>query len=156
MLTFPYADEPLQGPVPLTLPPTATVRWRPLIPIRVIAGNGQFVTTDRALLDTGADDSIFAMKFATQMGLKLRPVTSHSLRWRGQTYALRYGDVELELSDATGQVWRWPALVAFSPAPLRYPILGNCGCLEFFDALFRGAARVVERETNPAYPGTKA
>jgi hypothetical protein len=39
---------------------------------------------------------------------------------------------------------------------MRYPILGNCGCLQFFDARFRGEDRVVEIETNRSYPGTKA
>jgi hypothetical protein len=64
--------------------------------------------------------------------------------------------VELELSDDTGAVWRWPAVVGFSPAPMRYPILGTCGCLQFFDPRFRGEDRIVEIETNRSYPGTKA
>src|SRR5712671_4765933 len=37
----------------------------------------------------------------------LRPHLGHGLRWRGQSYPLRFGDVELELSDSV-QVCRWP------------------------------------------------
>jgi hypothetical protein len=38
---------------------------------------------------------------------------------------LRFGDVELELSDDIGQIWSWPAVVSFSAAPMRYSILGT-------------------------------
>jgi hypothetical protein len=62
--------------------------------------------------------------------------------------------VELELSDESGSIYRWPATVGFSSAPIRYPILGNAGCLCFFDALFRGDDRIVELATNHSYPGT--
>ena len=79
--------------------------------------------------------------------------SGHRVRWRGQLYPLRFGDVELLLSD-NAFAWRWPAVVAFSPAPIRYPILGQGGCLQFMDAYFLGADLVVELETNPSYPGT--
>jgi hypothetical protein len=39
-------------------------------------------------------------------------------------------------------------------SPLRYPILGLCGCLQFFDARFLEEKRFVELETNPSFPGT--
>jgi hypothetical protein len=42
------------------------------------------------------------------------------VRWRGQAYPLPFGDVELPLSDDKGEVWRWPAVVAVSPAPMRW------------------------------------
>ena len=51
-------------------------------------------------------------------------------------------------------VWQWPAVIGFSPAPIRYPILGQAGCLQFFDAKFFGADLAVELEVNRAYPGT--
>jgi hypothetical protein len=66
---------------------------------------------------------------------------------------LRFAEVALELSDGI-QVGHWPAVVGFSPASLHYPNLGQCGCLQFFDARFLGERRVVELETNPSYPGT--
>ncbi len=68
---------------------------------------------------------------------------------------MRFGDVELELSDDVS-VWLWPAIVAFSAAPLPYPLLGHCGCLEFINAKFLDADRLVELETNRLYPGIVA
>jgi hypothetical protein len=104
-------------------------------------------------LDTGADDTLFPLDVATYIGAVLRPDRGFGIRWRGQPYQLRFGDVELELSDGTGSAYRWPATVGFSPAPLRYPLLGNASCLCFFDARFCGGDRLVEIEVNRSYPG---
>jgi hypothetical protein len=65
---------------------------------------------------------------------------------------LRYGDVTLELADDEGNVLTWPAVIAFSAAPVRYPLLGVCGCLEFLDVTFRGAERSVELQPNVSFP----
>jgi hypothetical protein len=154
MLSFPYQSEPLAGPPPPSLLPGATVRWRPLVPVRVIAPGGWSRSFARAVFDPCADDTVLALSLATVLGIPLRPATGHVVRWRGQAYPLRFGDVELELADDTGQVWRWPAVVSFSSAPMRYPILGTCGCLQYFDSRFRGEDRVVEIEANRTYPGT--
>jgi len=66
---------------------------------------------------------------------------------------LLFGDVELVLADDASEC-RWPAVVAFSPAPIRYPILGICSCLQFFGACYRGADQIAEIEPNRLYPGT--
>ncbi len=155
MLSFPYQGEPLPGLPPPSLPPAATMRWRPLVPIRVIGGEGRSRLFTRAVFDPCADDTVFAFSLATVLGIPLKPDRGHVVRWRGQAYPLRFGDVELELTDDIGEVWRWPAVVSFSPAPMRYPILGTCGCLQYFDARFRGEDRIVEIESNHSYPGTK-
>jgi hypothetical protein len=61
--------------------------------------------------------------------------------------------VILRLAD--GQERReWRALVGFTAAKFRYPMLGFAGCLQFFDALFRGAREEVELTINSLYPGT--
>jgi hypothetical protein len=98
---------------------------------------------------------VLSLGLATALGIPLRPATGHAVRWRGQAHPLRFGDVDLELCDDTGATWRWPAVVGFSPAPMPYPILGNCGCLQFFDPTFRGEDRMLEIEANRSYPGTK-
>jgi len=152
MMQFAYQDEPLRGPPPPTLPATATLRWRPFIPVSIIGQTGKRRHYVRALLDTGADDTVFPVSVLAWIGVTPRPLSGHGLRWRGQAFALRFADVTLEVSDGA-QLWHWPAVVGFSPAPLRYPILGVCGCLQFFDALFLGGQRVVELEINPSYPG---
>jgi len=154
MLRFPYLPEPLTGPSPPSLKPGSTVRWRPLTPVKIIGLTGRHRFFPRALLDSGADDAVFPLDIATFVGSVLKTDTGDRLRWRGQYYPLRFGDVELELIDDTGALCRWPAVVAFSPAPIRYPILGNAGCLSFFDVLFFGEKRSVELETNRSYPVT--
>jgi len=151
MLQFPYQDEPLRGPPPPSLPATATVRWRPLVPVTISGPAGRRFFP-RALFDPGADDTLFPLALAGLLGVTLRSDTAHGVRWRGQGFPLRFGDVELELSDGS-QVWQWPAVVGFSPAPIRYPLLGICGCLRFFDARFRGDDLIVDLEINRSYPG---
>ena len=49
----------------------------------------------------------------------------------------------------------WSAVIGFSPAPIHYAILGQAGCLQFFDARFLGAGLAIELEVNQAYPGTQ-
>jgi hypothetical protein len=105
------------------------------------------------VVDPAADDTVFPLDTATRIGAILRPDSGHRVRWRGQLHPLRFGDVELVLST-NGTSFRWPAVVGFSPAALRYPILGQAGCLQFFDARFLGVDLVVELEANPSYPGT--
>lgn len=153
MLRFPFQDEPLSGRPPPSLPASATVRWRPLVPVRIIGPTAKSRIFSRAVLDPGADDTVFPLAVTGLIDAALRSDTGHSLRWRGKGYALRFGDVELELSDGTA-TWRWPTVVGFSFAPLRYPILGLSGCLQFFDARFLGERRFIELDTNPSFPGS--
>src|SRR5688500_5305391 len=97
MLQFPYQDEPLTGPIPPSLPASATQRSRPLLPVTLIGPSGRRRLFPRALLDPGADDTVFPLGLVGLIGVTLRPDSAHGLRWRGQGYALRFGDVELEL-----------------------------------------------------------
>lgn len=57
MLRFPYQDEPLSGPPPPSLPSSARVRWRPLVPVAIIGPKASRRTFSRAVLDPGADDT---------------------------------------------------------------------------------------------------
>ncbi len=156
MLSFPYQGEPITGPTPPSLPSGATIRWRPLVPVRVIGPGGRSLLFTRAVFDPCADDTVLPLSLVTVLGIALRPDSGHVVRWRGQAHSLRFGDVELELADDKGEVWRWPAVVSRSAAPMRYPILGTCGCLQFFDAQFRGEDRIVKIEANPSYPVAKS
>lgn len=154
MLRFPYQDEALSGPAPPSLPATATIRWRPLIPGTIIGPTGIFRDFGRAVLDPAADDTVFPLDTVTRIGICLRAHSGHGVRWRGQLHPLRFGSAELLLTDNVS-TWRWSATLGFSPAPLRYPILGEAGCLQYFDARFLGADLLVEVETNRTYPGTR-
>jgi len=152
ILRFPYLDEPLYAPAPPSLPDDAQRRWRPLIPLSVRGANGRSVAFGRALVDPGADDTVLPLDIAELLAVSFYAATTHSLRWRGQRHSLRYGDVTLELADDEGNVLAWPAVVAFTDAPVRYPLLGICGCLEFLDATFRCAERIIELEPNASFP----
>src|SRR5437660_6334238 len=121
MLRFTYQDEILTGPPPPSLAAGATVRSRPLVPVDIEGPTGLVRHFGRAVLDPAADDSVFPLDTARRRG--------HRLRWRGQLHPLRFGDVELVLADHAS-VYRWPAVVAFSPATIRYPIFGTSGCLQ--------------------------
>ena len=154
MLRFPYLDEPLTGPALPSLPAGAAVRLRPLVPISIIGPGGLMWDFGRAVLDSASDDTVFPLDTAGRIGARLHPDTRHRVRWRGQLYALRFAHVELLLTDNIG-TWRWPTVVAFSPAPIRYPILGQSGCLQFMDARFFGDDHIVELTTNRSFTGTE-
>lgn len=154
MLRFPYLDEPVAGPAPPSLPAGAAVRWRPLVPVTITGPSGLVWDFGRAVLDPASDDTVFPLDTARRIGARLRPDTGHRVRWRGQLHPLRFGDLQLLLTD-NSSTWRWPAVVGFSPAPLRYPILGQGSCLQFLDARFLGADRIVKLATNRSYPGTQ-
>lgn len=154
-MRFPYQPVLLQGPPPPTLPPHATARHRPLVPVRVTdPATGKSSNVNAALLDSGADDSIFPLPLAHLLGVALLPEvpTGHAIRWGGSPHRIRFGRVGLELSDGI-ETASWEAVVAFSAAPIRYPILGQCGCLHFFNADFRGADQEVVLEANSSFPG---
>jgi hypothetical protein len=109
----------------------------------------------RAVLDPCADDTVFPFGIARRLGISLFPFSGVAvqLRWRGSAYPLAFGDVELELSDQI-QLVRWPARVAFSPAPIPQPLLGRVGCLQFFDAAYRGADQSIVLDPNATFAGT--
>ncbi len=155
MLRFPYLEEPLIGLAPPSLTAGTTSRWRPLVPVRIIGPTGRSRLFLRGLLDPGSDDTIFPLDLAALIGVQLRSRTKHSIRWRGQRHGLEFGDVELELTD-DAETLRWSAVVGFSDAPIRYPLLGIAGCLQFMDTTFLGERRAVSIEINASYPGAKA
>jgi hypothetical protein len=99
MLQFPYQAEPLGGSAPPSLPTAATYRWRPLVPVTILGPTGTHRFFPRAVLDPGADDTVFPLAFAPFLAVTLLADSSHGLRWRGQFHAMRFGHVELELSD---------------------------------------------------------
>ena len=153
MLQFPYQPVPIIGPAPPSVSIAGAAHWRPFVPLTVIGANGQLRHFQRALLDPGADDTVLPLSVAKRIGISLRPDTGHRLRWRGQHYVLRYGDVAFQLAEG-GSFCRWQAIAAFSDAPITYCILGQSGCLQFFDVTFRGADRLAELEPNASFTGT--
>ena len=151
MLQFPYLPKLLKRLPPPNLPSGTMLRWRPMLTVTLV-GPGDRRYTTRAVLDTGSDECLFPDTFLQLIGVTPRPELGHSITWRGNRYALRYGDISLMLAD-DASTYRWPATVAFAPARIPYPLLGLAGCLQFFDVRFRGADRTVELVSNWTYPG---
>jgi hypothetical protein len=55
----------------------------------------------RALVDSGSDDTLFPLDAAGLIEVSFKPQRGHSIVWRGQRYALEFGDVQLALFDGT-------------------------------------------------------
>jgi hypothetical protein len=153
MLQFPYMPRAIKPPLPPNHPPGTIYRYRPIIPVTLI-GPGNHRHQTHAVLDTGSDDCLFPTGFLARIGGSALPETGHRVTWRGSSYPLRYANISLMLAD-DASTCMWPSIAAFTPAPIKYPLLGIAGCLQYFDVSFRGADRVVELEANWTYPGTK-
>ncbi len=149
-LSFPYRLLRTRQPVfPLGGRP---VRPRPLIPFSLLSPAGAF--PDDGLLDTGADDTVFPERMAEKLGLDLShaPVGEASGISTGAA-RLRYARVTLRLA-APGERREWQAWVGFTSTPLKYPLLGFAGFLQYFTANFHGDREEVELTVNGLYPGT--
>ena len=127
-------------------------RPRPVIPLCVIGPQGSWVQD--ALLDTAADDTVFPERVAAAIGLDLTGApTGLSSGATGGPFLQRYAEVTLRLVDPNEQR-EWRAWVGFTSAPLRQPLIGYAGFLQFFSATFFGEQREVELTVNGSYPGT--
>jgi predicted aspartyl protease len=103
-------------------------------------------------LDTGADDTVFPESVAVALGVDLSnaPISVATGIGTGSG-TLRYAQVTLEITDGN-EIYKWSALVAFTSLPLRTPLLGFAGCLQYFTATFDGEAERVTLEANSLLP----
>ena len=129
-----------------------TERPRPVLAVALLGGGGT-VTRD-CLLDTGADDTIFPDGLAVAAGIDLTTAPTGTATGVGTVpYPVRFAKVVLRITDGHEQR-EWEGWVGFTTAPLRRPLLGHAGFLQFFDATFRGDAEIVELTPNSSYAGT--
>jgi hypothetical protein len=148
-LVFPYRRG--RSPRPVVSLGGRTGRPRPLIDATLVGPTGSKIVT--ALLDSGADDTVFSDQVALSIGLDLSNAPRHIMSGVGSPpYIISYAPITIRLTD--GKEFReWPALVGFTSARMVHPLLGFAGCLQFFDALFRGEREEVELTINGLYPG---
>lgn len=154
-IEFPFQPVQLQGIAPPTLPAGASFRLRPLITVKVInPQNGKTFSLRRAVVDSGADDTVLPDHISVAIGLAPKQFISggHQVVWSGRVWPLKFADIELEISDGR-EAYRWPARVAFSGAPMRFPLLGQASCFRFFDITFHGSPQVTVFEPITAFPG---
>lgn len=151
MLSFPYGQLPERGTKAALSRFSGSLHQRPFVPVRIQNGAGRYWNVTHAVVDTGSDDSVFPYEIATLLAINLGE-EEFRVRWRGTAYPLRFGVAQFEL-ESLDEFCIWSATIGFSPAPIPYPILGQAGCLQYFDVTFRGADRVVDFEPNGTFPG---
>jgi hypothetical protein len=150
-LLFKYVNLRMRSPA-IALSGRVT-RPKPLIPITVLSPiNARLIM---ALLDTGADDTVFPESLAPLLGIDLTNAPEAEAGGIANLPAarLRLAQVTLRLATASEQR-EWPALVGFTATPLRFPLLGCAGVLQYFSADFRGHREEVELTINSLYPGS--
>jgi hypothetical protein len=148
-LIYSYAQVRIRRPVhPLG---GRMTRPRALIGVSIV---GPLKThPDLGMLDTGADDTVFRDSVAAQIGIDLTNAPTGEATGVGMvTTPIRYAQVKLRITDGR-EFCEWPAWVGFTAVPLRRPLLGYAGFLQFFDAFFYGAREEVELVTHHLYPG---
>ncbi len=131
-------------------------RWvRPQPLIHVALAGPTATRPVLGILDTAADDTVFPDSCGRKrIGLDLTGAPTGSSSGVGQVPApLRYAQVKLRVA-AGGEFREWPAWVGFTSFPVRYPMLGFAGFLQFFTATFHGDREEVELAVNSLYPGT--
>jgi predicted aspartyl protease len=149
-LIYPYVRFAARQPLPSL--GGALFRPRPVIAVTVIGPVGSAALD--CLVDTGADDTVFPDNIAIRIGLDLSNAPTFSAAGVGLVASnIRFALVRLRLVRASEQR-EWQAWVGFTSAPLRQPLLGFAGFLQYFTATFHGDAEKLELTVNATYPGT--
>ena len=149
-LRFPY--KPFRVSSPLVSLAGKMARPRPVIPVSVLGPQATVVVN--ALLDTGSDDTVFPDWVAQRIGLDPANAPTGSGAGLGMVpQTLWYAQSTLRIACNREQR-EWQAWVGFTSAPLRQPLLGFAGFLQYFSATFFGDREEVELTVNPIYSGT--
>lgn len=131
----------------------ASVRYRPIVPIHILAP--VMVPPVDACIDSAADDTVFPPHLATRLGIDPATAPTGQARLVGGTVVqVSYGQVTLLLSDGY-ESYEWDAVVAFAVVPMRWALLGHAGFLEYFDVQLLGARREAVIIPNTAFPGQR-
>lgn len=133
----------------------AMVRHRPITAIRVSGPGGSWILD--GLLDSGSDDTIFPEWIAPMIGVDLAAATGHDihLAGRGKPIRCRYASAKLRITDGASEIYEWDAMVGFIAAPIKCPLLGQAGFLQFFDITFQGADHAVNLAPNWSFAGKR-
>ncbi len=147
-MKFAYMALPVPQPSPGM---TATVRHRPIVPVRVLAP--RLLPPLDACIDSAADDSVFPPNWATRLGINLRSAPHGRARAVGGAIVqVRFAPVTMLLTDGC-EVCQWDAVVGFSSVPLRWALLGHSAFLDQFDVQLLGARREAVIVPNSAFSG---
>ncbi|MBV9123858.1 MAG: hypothetical protein JO112_10915 [Planctomycetes bacterium] len=106
------------------------------------------------MVDTGSDDTVFPGYVARIIGLDLTQAPTRTASGVGKVPAvIHLAEVILKITDGR-EIREWPARDGFTSTPLKSPLLGFAGFLQYFSANFQGDQEVLELTVNSLYPGT--
>ncbi len=136
-MKIPYL--PGKAKIPQTALGGGTVRYRPIMAVGISGPSGNWILD--GLLDTGSDDTIFPEWVAAVIGLDMHQAIDQEihLAGRGKPLRCRYWSTKLRLTDGLQETYEWNATVGFVAIPLKCPLLGQAGFLQYFDVTFQGA-----------------
>lgn len=148
-MRFPYQPRPTRQAVyPLA---GSHTRYYPLVPVFLSGPNGGW--TRDCLLDSGSDDTIFPETAAVALGIDLSGAPATSARQAGgAVIQYFYASATLRISDGK-ESCAWAAILGFTNYPLRWPLLGQTGFLQFFDGTLFGARRDLILTPNTTFSG---
>jgi hypothetical protein len=120
-----------------------------VIPILLIGPTSYFISD--ILVDSGADDIVFPRRLATRLGIDLTGAPQVQLTGVGSTRPALgfFAPIILELR-AAHETYRWRAVAAFTPTPLRIPLLGIACGLEHFRTQLDFESRELILEPKPS------
>jgi hypothetical protein len=140
------------SPRPLVSLAGRSHRPRPIITVAAVGPAGVWALD--ALIDTGADDTVFPDWIAPMVGINLTNApTGTAAGVGGGAGVLRFAQIHLRIAD-NSERREWLAWVGFTAAPMRHPMLGFAGFLQYFTATFHGDREEVELTVNGCYAGT--
>lgn len=131
------------------------IRYRPITAVRVAGPGGSWILD--GLLDSGSDDTVFPEWIAPMIGVDLSSVVGLDLHLagRGQPIRCRYHSIKIRITDGKQETYEWDAVVGFIAVPLKCPLLGQAGFLQYFDTTFQGADHVVNLSPNWSFAGLR-
>ncbi len=142
-----------RSPSPIPSLAGGTIRYKPVIPMTIIGPRSQ--ETPFVLVDPGSDDIVFPIALAHRLGVDLVQAPQRHSRGVGATQAVPvlYATVILVISDSVHTV-RWRGMVGFVSVPLRFPLFGIAGGLQFFRTILDGV-RELELVPDASLPVTQ-
>ncbi len=131
------------------------LRFRPITAVRVSGPCGSWILD--GLMDSGSDDTIFPEWVAPMIGVDLAAAVEHPIHLAGRTKPIRsrYASAKLRITDGALETYEWDAIIGFVPVPMKCPLLGQAGFLQFFDATLLGADHVANLTPNRSFSGKR-
>jgi len=151
-MTLKFSYHRFRSPRPIWTLQNSLFRPRPTIFVTVKGPGGAW--NELGLVDTGSDDTVFPGYVARIIGLDLTQAPTRTASGVGKVPAvIHLAEVILKITDGR-EIREWPARDGFTSTPLKSPLLGFAGFLQYFSANFQGDQEVLELTVNSLYPGT--